>query len=1346
MYRSLEIQQARVVLGVTENSTLRQIKEAYRALALKSHPDHNAAETATAYMQSINNAYSILEQSKNGTVLASDDKLNSEADYDDDYDDAEEDDDDLKQNFFNFYKFFFEARQATAKDFISEEKFQEILSDIKDRMKKNEGWVYAGHGALFGLNAPQIKRLLAHSAEYGGNNFHFSGQSLRPEVLVCLLRYLADYTVENTNRCKLDLSKNSLSHPEVVEALAYLLDNAKTQWALNLNECSLNLTPELAEHFSANKTVYSLSLCKNRLRDSHVNALKSIIEKNTFIEELDFSDNQFNNSSLLYLANSITRNQSLRDLSLSMAYDAAANFVFPDLSDDLDASSVEDSEIFKNLDSDDEADKTCIPEIHKVPALILTACLSNQFKLEKLSIKYNGIQDAKLLLSLPILITVSNPRIHTLVLEGFRFQPQAIAHLLAHNFTGLKSLSFHECTLTDGLLQAISEVINDLPALENLFFSSPLGLHAGQAAIFRKVSQNKTLKGLFLSHFSITGSPDELAYKMPQAEVAEALDLLFRNNKSLKELDIQACNVFTDKAAQKLAATMQEHNRSLTDVTMFYVMPSRSLANIENQASRNKALINPQPSISKKVTTKAVALKSEISLSKEAFGFLLAEIKRLILIKSDTFEFKSVNNKKQINFGNHLAKWSDDHISQEQLDELMTTALKGNFARINLSNESYLPVEHNAIIIKKITAHYYGGTQSPATGPLLELNLSENNLTGCIPDLITLISNPDSKLETLHLSGVKMMPQEMHLLVKAIQEHQTLRDVSIYAWELRDEKRRSEYKFNPVAIEEMLRINKNLRCINLNCYGLEAKEASNVISAFAPKYTESAIYSVVKKLTFFAQSNFFNQALQSPEVAYNTNIESLSLGLGNQPVDPQLAWVLKNNTAIKRLTLRFEHSYIPFHNSLLAALNSPCLNELSVISYRLIDVFDAHAEMNAKKDSQLSCITMNQCDIDIQTLGILKALPLKKLNLSGNRLFADIHGKALLELICTKGPTLEELDLSANCLGTNRDSSKFGDNSRFLTDLSKALQFCVHLKMLSMHSPNDFNEHDTLIFVRRLKKNNLQLQHYSYYFREKFNTFKNRNMDDEVSCYTQFIVAEMLLKNQFIANRNHIVYSNTKSIAADDKTASPIEGQDFTFSWTRLEKLYKTEIDRLVKKVHTTLENKINGNVFGRILGENNQSSLKWTKEHETIFNYAIQGDYAAFHNEWSQWKTVNGDTEETIDINLSILLDWVDECLLFYANSIKAFNIPNYIWPAAFPTEEILFPAYEKKLGILEDERINASLAFKQEMAAEIAARDAKREEEKEILKQARGADQEDDDVHVTVIKVDNEPKCAIM
>jgi len=50
------------VLSVSLDATAEQIKDAYRSLARKTHPDRNASEEATSQMQSLNEAYMILRE------------------------------------------------------------------------------------------------------------------------------------------------------------------------------------------------------------------------------------------------------------------------------------------------------------------------------------------------------------------------------------------------------------------------------------------------------------------------------------------------------------------------------------------------------------------------------------------------------------------------------------------------------------------------------------------------------------------------------------------------------------------------------------------------------------------------------------------------------------------------------------------------------------------------------------------------------------------------------------------------------------------------------------------------------------------------------------------------------------------------------------------------------------------------------------------------------------------------------------------------------------------------------------------------------------------------------------
>lgn len=217
MYSREEIQKARETLGVTEVSSMSEVKKAYRTLALKAHPDHNNnANDATETMKEINNAYELLTKTDNGKKLEIPTDIN--------------DIDNTLRQFFAFYEFFFKRREPDVSDVITEENFQTILEKIKNNLQEHDGLVFPGYQALFGISAPQIKRLLDHCAEYNGYNFIFSDHSLKSEVLVCLFRYLADYKPKTNKPCKLDLSNSSLQHPEVIEALGYFLEHASSSW------------------------------------------------------------------------------------------------------------------------------------------------------------------------------------------------------------------------------------------------------------------------------------------------------------------------------------------------------------------------------------------------------------------------------------------------------------------------------------------------------------------------------------------------------------------------------------------------------------------------------------------------------------------------------------------------------------------------------------------------------------------------------------------------------------------------------------------------------------------------------------------------------------------------------------------------------------------------------------------------------------------------------------------------------------------------------------------------------------------------------------------------------------
>ena len=728
MYQLEEVEQARKLLGVDQWAPAPQIREAYRKKAIKTHPDHNNTAEATQAMQAVNNAYKILLKTNNGETLESEEE--------------DETDQDLEQ-FFQFYKFFFEKTQPSATDSISEKAFQKVLQNIKSNIESRNGRVYCGSNALFGISAPQIQRLLAHSADYSGSDFRLDGHALRPEVVVSLLRFLTSYKLPNNKRCQLDLSNNLLEHPEVVEALCYFVAHSQSQWQLKLDQCKLDLTHELATQLSNNKTVYSLSLCKNHLNARHAPRLHSILKNNTFLEEIDFSDNAFSGFDLLVIAKGISQSLCLRKLTLSMI-------------GDLDPSQNEDSQ-------------------HS-PASVLAALLENQFNLEKISFHYQQWGNHLHALNLPI-AAISNPRIHTLHFQGFAVQPEAMSHLLTHNFPGLQQLWLNKCPLSNELLQVIAEAINPLGTLKNLSIDSPIGLHEGQAALFNAVSQNQTLESMALYCYdNFAGEQSNLNQK-PQPLVANALERLLRDNKSLQELNVQACNTFSEEAANELAQTVKKHNRSLTKIELPSDTPTHCKSIFSQQAYANAKALNSQKAVQEEI--KPMIPTKEISFSKEEFNYLLFEVHQLISTKADTLKLKVNQEGESAPMGHRLGRYRDEYISTQQLTELMDTALKGQFSKIDLSGERVLPAEHNGIILKKIRHYYTNGNRDSSRPPLLELNLSRNNLTGYVADLIALISDPDSQLQTLHLSGATMPPAEATALANAIAKHPLLRELSI---------------------------------------------------------------------------------------------------------------------------------------------------------------------------------------------------------------------------------------------------------------------------------------------------------------------------------------------------------------------------------------------------------------------------------------------------------------------------------------------------------------------------------------------------------------------------------------
>lgn len=1169
MISQKKIAEARALLGIKEEATVGEIKKAYRLKALQFHPDHNATRDTTLEMQAINNAYEILFKTDNGR------KTNDEDIADQDL-----------ESFFRFYKFFFETKQPHASDTVSEESFQQTLRKIKDNLQEREGFVYAGYKSLFGINVQQVQRLLIHSIHYGGNNFNLEGHAFRPEVLVYLLHFLADYKAPDNTRCKLDLSDNLFEHPEAIEALIYFLQNAQSQWELILNKCKLNLDLEMARCFKESTVLYGLSLKENELSERHALALQDIIKENACLESIDFSENIFSNNTLLFITQGISKSQSLQKIAFS---------------------------IFERNGHE------------TLPSSLLLSCLNNPFKLSEVNITYTGSKSDKFYWAAPLHgVAKENPRIETLIFSGFHIQPDTIQSILSSKFTGLKKLALRGCRLFDETLQAIANVINFSP-LKHLAIESPIGLYTGQAAIFNALSENTSLTRLELYHYSMfSETGPEKTY---QPSVEQALEKLVRCNTTLLALEIQACNPLSPDAAIELSKTFKDFNHTLTTLKM-----NGHYNQIVQSIFRNEMefIVRQPPVIEAQKTAK------EIDYSQEEFCFLKGEIYELIASGGNTFKFKQYKNDGRIIKG-HFCRYRDEYVSRGQLEELLNLMVTGNFSRIDLSHERYLPPTYQGLILQKLRQYY----ENFDSTKLLALNLSDNNLSGQIKELIGLIANPH--LETLNLSDIVLLPGELSLLADAIAIHPTLREVSLPGTEYDSEfDTREISRVATPALARMLTRNQILQVFNLSDRGMKDKE----------------LLPLLRVLTRSAKSGIRLFGSRS-HAANNSTINSLSLEIHDTDVDKELAKVLMTNASLKKFTLKLKSCV--YSKSVRAALCSPWLEELFIRSGFMSKVFEKEQKANSKsKPSSLAVVSLIDCQVDNLTLAQLHALPLRKLDLSSNRLYADIHGPALIALIQAKASTLEEINLSDNFL---HSISANKNESHFLGELSPVLSCCKRLKVLSLEGSN-FNLVDTIKCIRRLKQNNKNLTFIAINLPTKFFS-STRFIDKEIAQYTAFLVQEMSLKNQLLANNQANILTSLKA-------------------------LYKDEIDRLVKNIADIIDKKLHGDVFERLLGKKQDLKPVWTKEHQQLIHLIKAGKYGQFHQQWNNWKKTQGDTENNIDIHPSIMFDWIDECLGLYANSIKKHSEKQAKWVTAFKEPEIIFPAYEDKLELLENDRLH--------------------------------------------------------
>ena len=110
---------------------------------------------------------------------------------------------------------------------------------------------------------------------------------------------------------------------------------------------------------------------------------------------------------------------------------------------------------------------------------------------------------------------------------------------------------------------------------------------------------------------------------------------------------------------------------------------------------------------------------------------------------------------------------------------------------------------------------------------------------------------------------------------------------------------------------------------------------------------------------------------------------------------------------------------------------------------------------------------------------------------------------------------------------------------------------------------------------------------------------------------------------------------------------------------------------------------------FGIFSFKKPDANFKYTQVHSKIVAYAIDHNYAAYHEALMKWKENNGDTEDQIDIHASLLMDFIDETLSLYADSIKAFQIQGHEWAASFKHPPLDVIPYDNKLTMIENAEI---------------------------------------------------------
>src|SRR3990167_5705462 len=794
----------------------------------------------------------------------------------------------------------------------------------------------------------------------------------------------------------------------------------------------------------------------------------------------------------------------------------------------------------------------------------------------------------------------------------------------------ITTLHFDGLDVSPSVLQSF--LTTNVPNLKSLWISSKKLSHETLIALASAINQMNALEELYLP--GDVGSPED------QNVMIEAA----RKHKTLNKLFL---------------------SKRMVDI------PREDTQNKKQSTSVNK--IKPDSKIMQD-KTETDNTHDNIAFSSEEFNHLMMEIDEIIKTGADTFKFKSLDDKKYTSKG-RLSRWNDDHISLSQLEILMDMRLTGDFARIDLSEENFLPPHLSSAIIRKLKAHYISDNTHSAQSALVELNLSRLNFTGHAKDLIAFVSHPQSTLVKLDLSHTKLSPSELSELIKVIANHKTLTDLSLPVAGYTLFMFERDYMHDPnsccLDIANMLRLNKVLRAIEITSGGLMNKnDLSSLLSSLGKTYIKSKehhssiienVYNFFKKEKAHSSSKNVVSTDQQP----NHSIESLILRVANYSADEQLALVLKTNSSLKKLILDSRNSsFNDYSNTFKAALSSSSLTDLSLINYDLGSHYVSGLELRTLQKSLLTSITIVNGNVSIDVINALKGLPLKLLNLAGNQMYLNRGGEILLELISQKSATLESLDLSRNNLGKTLDHCAPAKISHFLNALSAILRDCHQLTQLNIANNSGFTLYDILRFLHSLRANHSNLIDIKCTVPE--HNYHGALLQKHIAEYVNFYLAEMNLKNTLLSKHHDTMTSKHSA-------------------WTDLEQLYKNQISKLLVDIKKLIDFKLHGTLFDQLLRTKPNTDFKYSPVHAKIVSYAMDGKYELFHEALMNWKAEKGDTEDQIDLHASLIMDLINETLFLYANSINVFQIQGDEWASSYNHQPHDALSYEKKLVIIE-------------------------------------------------------------